>query len=253
MRGDPAFYDQIFDAGLELDRSPRHALRYDAILARIPSGTQSVLDAGCGDGALLTRLRDRCVAVGVDFSLSGLRRARGHVLCARVDALPFESRSFDLVHAGEVLEHLTTTELGGTTREMARVAREWCLVTVPNRERLRLNRVACPSCGSAVHPHGHLQSFDATRLATLVPGFNMTSVAEVGNLRYDFPAWLIEARRLLRGERTLPEGVRCPVCAFAQPGAFRLADEGAGRSREVFRFLATCRPNWLLATFARVP
>lgn len=251
MHLDRAVYDEMFDAGLALRDSARHAARYGDLLSRIPPDASSILDAGCGDGALLDRFPRRGRVVGIDFSLSALRRAPGLVACARIDALCFADRSFDLVLAGEVLEHLTTDALARSVREMARVARTYCIVSVPNRERLHFNLVTCPSCTSSVHAHAHLQSFDAGRLSNLIPGFEMREVVESGGVRYDFPSWAIQAGRLVRGQRLLPAGSRCPVCGTTRAGAFRMAADPAPRSRRILSFLATKRRRWLVATYVR--
>src|SRR5512133_3609960 len=68
-----------------------------------------VLEVGCGSGELLKALRSRVgLAAGVDLSTSGLvvAKGRGHVACALAERLPFQNRSFDVVLAQHLIEHL---------------------------------------------------------------------------------------------------------------------------------------------------
>ncbi len=66
---------------------------YDRLAAAVPAGAR-VLDLACGDGALLSRIPG---AIGVDLSVEELALARGVVVRARAQALPFADRSFDVV------------------------------------------------------------------------------------------------------------------------------------------------------------
>lgn len=87
---------------------------------------ERVLDAGCGTGGMLGRLRDR-KAVGIDFSRNAIGHARtrgGLRLCAgSVCDLPFRSSSFDAVLALDVIYHEAVTDDGVAIREFARVLR----------------------------------------------------------------------------------------------------------------------------------
>jgi len=71
----------------------------------------TVLDVGCGTGALLDQLRDRARQVwGVDGSQEALRycRLRGHqnIMLAEACCLPFASERFDAILAIGLIEHL---------------------------------------------------------------------------------------------------------------------------------------------------
>jgi len=69
-----------------------------------------VLDVGCGTGATMDHLKRYGVPHGIDLSELPLKfsRRRGHQRTLRASAteLPFESESFDLVTALDVIEHL---------------------------------------------------------------------------------------------------------------------------------------------------
>ena len=69
-----------------------------------------VLDVGCGTGATMDHLKRYGMPHGIDLSELPLKfsRRRGHQRTLRASAteLPFESESFDLVTALDVIEHL---------------------------------------------------------------------------------------------------------------------------------------------------
>lgn len=90
----------------------------------------SLLDVGCGDGMLMSRvapLFDRVVGVDADASAIGLAagKLRGRANCeARHVAsydLPFADETFDVVTSADVIEHLK--DPGQHLREITRVLR----------------------------------------------------------------------------------------------------------------------------------
>ncbi|HEY5995420.1 MAG TPA: class I SAM-dependent methyltransferase [Candidatus Deferrimicrobiaceae bacterium] len=87
---------------------------------------EKILDAGCGTGGMLERLRDRR-AVGIDFSPVAISHARtrgGLRLCAgSVCGLPFRSASFDAVLALDVIYHEAVPDDALAVAECARVLR----------------------------------------------------------------------------------------------------------------------------------
>src|ERR1700722_5486053 len=84
--------------------------------SRGPHGEQPlrVLDVGCGEAQLTAAVaRAGCVVVGVDVAEEPLRRARelhAGLDLRRIPAdreWPLQDASFDLVWAGETIEHVT--------------------------------------------------------------------------------------------------------------------------------------------------
>ena len=76
--------------------------------AAVPNEVQSILEVGAGDGLVIEALRGEGYdPVALDFSKSALKFVEGDKLVlGNAVALPFQSNSFDLIVACEILEHL---------------------------------------------------------------------------------------------------------------------------------------------------
>jgi 2-polyprenyl-3-methyl-5-hydroxy-6-metoxy-1,4-benzoquinol methylase len=100
---------------------------------------QSILDVGCGEGVLTEQWADKLGGgriVGIDLDDPKLKaewekRRRANLEYRVEDAthLSFADNEFELASAIEVLEHVPDPER--TVAEMARVAKNWLLVSVP--------------------------------------------------------------------------------------------------------------------------
>lgn len=118
-------YDQVFSPHVT-----EHYLRKRNALVRelLPSGG-TVLDVGCGTGAVAARVQQAGYdVVGVDASPGMLARAReagvGAVYAAYSTALPFADGAFDLALSVATMHHLETPErVAATIAEMGRVVR----------------------------------------------------------------------------------------------------------------------------------
>ncbi len=136
--------------------------RYKIFSEWCPDGS-SVLDLGCGDGALLEYLikQKRIRALGVDVSAVACRKARERgidVIVADVArALCLRTGSFDVAICSEVLEHLAQPE---QLLHALRQAAKKVYVSIPNiayyPHRLRLLFGRFP-IQYAFHPAEHLR------------------------------------------------------------------------------------------------
>jgi ubiquinone/menaquinone biosynthesis C-methylase UbiE len=119
----------------------RHAV---AALAALPE-EGAVLDAGCGTGGFLARLRaakPRARLYGLDYEPGAARRAaakaRAAVTAGTINALPFPDASFDAVVSLDVLCHMAVEE-GAALAELRRVLKPGglLLLNLPAHEWLR--------------------------------------------------------------------------------------------------------------------
>lgn len=127
------------------------------------------LDIGCGDGSLIAYIHEAnlvggVTSVGVDFSLSGIRRSSQHLSLCLADAclLPFQDETFDLITCKEAIEHIPDHKLA--LKEIARVCKRQgqIIIVVPNFTRLG-NRLLMV-LGHYPDAEEHLHGFDFSRL-----------------------------------------------------------------------------------------
>lgn len=129
---------------------------------------QRVLDVGCGDGSIISRLATVKLGadfVGVDISSSAIAAARAKQIAqASFDtfdgtALPFGDKQFDLAVMSHVVEHLEHPRI--LIREAQRVARH-VVIEVPCEHTMRLPRDYAPD------PVGHINYYTPTTIRRLV-------------------------------------------------------------------------------------
>ena len=115
-----------------------HELIFETLERELPDWrSKKILDAGCGTGAILQRLGNPQMNVGVDLAPEAISfcRERGlnNVRQGNVCALPFEDASFDAVISSSVLYHEWVGDVPAAVREMHRVLRPGglALINVP--------------------------------------------------------------------------------------------------------------------------
>jgi 2-polyprenyl-6-hydroxyphenyl methylase/3-demethylubiquinone-9 3-methyltransferase len=110
-----------------------------------------LLDVGCGGGLLAPHVSGY-EHVGVDLSDAGLAVAADHgIEAVKADAadLPFDDASFDVVVAGEILEHVT--DLDGTVAEALRVLRPGGTFVCDTINDTLLARIVLVTLGERIH------------------------------------------------------------------------------------------------------
>lgn len=143
-----------------------------AALARRRSGSDggSVLNIGVGPGRLERILLERGWRVAsLDPSGKALEALAGvevDARCGYAQQMPFDTASFDVVIASEVLEHIPAATRVDALAEVERVLKPggWFIGSVPYREILSDQEVICPACGTVFHRWGHVSSFDVPDL-----------------------------------------------------------------------------------------
>lgn len=191
-----SYHESLWDR-LPEGLTPEHAdLREGFLLERLAEvrkglgpgrgATPRVLDIGCGEGYFANVLmRAGAEVVAVDVASEPVRRARERNpgLDARLveseAELPLEDASFDMVWAGEVIEHVADT--AGWLSEVRRVLRSGGLlvITTPNHGPLR--RLSLGISRGRFERHfdpcaDHLRFYTRGVLGALLPHFGFDDV-----------------------------------------------------------------------------
>ena len=228
-------------------RGRRQVIRAELSRLPLPAGA-AVLDAGCGSGRTLLELAAFGHVSGIELDPDAAEvaasTAYGEVLVGRLEELPWEDETFDLITCLDVIEHTPDDRL--TLTELRRVCKPggWLLVTVPAYQALwslhdvanhhyrrygrrslrraavetgwRINRVT--SFNSVLLPPAAVVRLAQRRRG---PDSDYTPQLELG------PAWLnevlerplrLEARWLARGG-TLPAGLSL-LAVLSKPRPF---------------------------------
>jgi SAM-dependent methyltransferase len=236
--------------------TPGEAERIGRFVRMVPDDTRTVLEVGSGDGRVARRMAALGVrVVGLDVAERTLARAGVPGVLGLASKLPFRDRSFDLVAASEVLEHIPDEDLPRAAAECARVARKYVLASVPYMEDLREARANCRDCGAVFHVWDHRRGFDGESLTRLWPGWRLVREITVGLLARTpgfVPLGPIQSWGYLFRERV--EGLVCPRC-----GSGRLLGRRPGVVDRILRTfvwvakvcLGRRRPQWIIALFER--
>lgn len=249
-------YDKVWQlSGGTLQSSPREMERARAVLGMIPLDARSVLEVGCGDGLIINQV-DVPDRMGLDVSEEALKNVSCPVTLGTLGDLPFPDRSWDVVIASEVIEHLAGEEYPGSLKEMNRVASRYIIVSVPNRENMMANQTKCPACGAVYHRNFHVRSYGKRDLAALFEDFSVAEFREIGDRFRPKSRMEMALRHHALGQWAPYKNSICPVCrvSYFEPGDSTLSSEAVPpRKEEVnpLRKLVRVRRTWLAALYAR--
>ena len=216
-------------------RGRRRIIRAELDPLPLPAGAR-ILDAGCGSGRTLEELVDYGQVSGLELNAEAAELARGRglgeVVIGRLEELPWDDATFDLVTCLDVIEHVPDDVVA--LSELRRVCRPggWLLVTVPAYQALwsrhdeanhHYRRYSRPRLRRAAGAGGwtieRVSAFNSLLLAPAAAirlaqrrigaGNGYTSDLDLG------PAWLNDVlewplaceARWLAGGRTLPAGL----------------------------------------------
>lgn len=162
---------------LEVFAASKSRLDYLLRLAERKSKGHSLLNIGCGSGYLEQAAKQKNWQVlSVDPDAQSVDRLKAMGIDARrgiIESLPVASESIDIVISTEVFEHLTPDSMEAGLREIQRVLLPGGILigTVPYREDLSDNEVFCPHCKMIFHRWGHHQSFDESRMRSVLGNY----------------------------------------------------------------------------------
>ncbi|HEY3189116.1 MAG TPA: class I SAM-dependent methyltransferase [Solirubrobacteraceae bacterium] len=158
---------------------------------------QSLLDVGCGEGVLTEqwarRIDGRVVGIDLDdpqLHAEWVQRQAPNLeyRVMKAEAMPFADDEFEVATAIEVLEHVPDPE--HTVAEMARVAHNWLIVSVPREPLWRgLNMARGAYLKDLGNTPGHLNHWSKRSFAQLLSRYG--TVAEA---RSPFPWTMLLVR-----------------------------------------------------------
>jgi len=102
--------NNLYKTGKRCEISKEEEILFEYLGNNIRPGSK-VLDIGCGSGEITYKIKEKGFSItGVDFSEVGVKLARSKSLdCMVIDldsGLPFDDGVFDVVWAGDIIEHL---------------------------------------------------------------------------------------------------------------------------------------------------
>jgi SAM-dependent methyltransferase len=175
----PDFYERSYAPGVDGEKYGQwrelgalgkadHVVELSRAIGRAHPAT--VLEVGCGDGAVVAELGRRGFGrrrVGLEISSSAVALARGRPEIAEVAVfdgvhIPAPDGAYDLAFATHVLEHVPSPQ--PLVREMMRAARA-IIIEVPLEANLSARRPAARAASEAV---GHVQRFDRNQVRRLI-------------------------------------------------------------------------------------
>jgi 2-polyprenyl-3-methyl-5-hydroxy-6-metoxy-1,4-benzoquinol methylase len=181
-----AYHEQLWETIPEGGEPVCFERRLRFLLGRVRA-RDHVLDVGCGEGRFAAALaRAGALVTGADVATEPLRRARERHpgldlrLLEPEGAWPFADASFDVVWAGEVIEHVADTaqwlsELRRVLRPAGRL-----LLSTPDHPRAMLLALALSPRRFAAHfdPRSdHLRFYCARSLSRLLADFRFEAIA----------------------------------------------------------------------------
>jgi len=242
---------------------PYNAEKTKIILDIIPRECSTIVDVGCGDGAISNVLAERYAVIGIDISWEALKHLSARVLGigGSADHLPFKDRCADLVLSSELLEHLPEDAFSEAISEMKRISRKYILITVPNEEKLRKRYTKCNVCGFEFHIYGHIRSFNLNRLTRYFDGYSIRCSTVCGapdEKSFDLISYLVN--RLANSYFSVDTvSILCPNCGnvlsfpFKNNLAQRLIGFSLVKLQDILNLLLNRKPepDWLVVLFEK--
>jgi SAM-dependent methyltransferase len=175
----------------------------------IPENADTILDVGCGSGAILNELRNRN-KVGIDFSRTALSQVKAERILGDVGRLPFVSDCFDVIVSTEVIEHLDDLTFHLFIKEINRLRPKIIVMTAPYEEDLDAMLSQCKKCGWTFNIFHHRRSVSPDIVDNLFPNYRRTDL-KLLNEKYDASKWItILGHRL--GYYAFKSGEICDKC-----------------------------------------
>lgn len=188
--------------------------RGNKTISLIPDDVKTILDVGCGNGAIINTLRERGFnCFGVDINKEGLKYVKCKKKQMSCNKLYFKNNSFDLIICSEVLEHLSLKVYIETLKELQRVAKKYIIVVTPYKRNLREGFTKCKKCGTTFNAINELSEFDEKKYDNLFKDFKLKKLIYVG--REKKQNWFERFLRYRLGDFYCENELSiCPACGY---------------------------------------
>lgn len=189
--------------------------RISKILVAIPQDVKTVLDVGTGAGAIFRKLKDRkgLDCFGIDISFELVNRLNDNIVVADASNIPFKDAEFDMVLAGDFIEHIEEGHFAKSVSEMIRVSKKYILINSPYKDVVNWPVSLCGKCGMEFNIYGHVRTVNIALIKKIFPKkeFDFIRVEVFGRKRDMRPSNLVYIARRW-GKVYSREGVVCPHC-----------------------------------------
>ena len=226
--------------------------RFTTTMSLVPREAESLLDVGTGNGAFLRILEGsrKMHLRGMDSSPTAVasRLCAADVTEGSITKIPFPDRSFDVVSALEVIEHLNCTMFPTAMKELQRVAARYILISVPYKNAI-FEMCQCPYCESVFQIYGHLQRFDESRMTNLFSDFEI----QVHRVVMTSVRYAVRNPLRSRGVPLMPPAMQCPFCEYRAFTQKSLAAPSKPTLKSRLKKLIPAReiPNWIVGFYRR--
>lgn len=204
-------YKKLNAAHLSSESDPFTEERYRLFYKFMPRAAETVLDIGCNTGRggkVLKAINSELIISGLDIVKDRLHRLPSHIYTNKIHGsstnIPIQDNSFDVVVAGEFIEHLYPSDVDKTLYEIFRVLKLGgrILLTTPNPGDIKL-KLARRSVLGGAHVSQHHADIMRTRLR--MTGFNSVRIVGCGRVtRYlgcRFPLLSVYGSYLAMGDK----------------------------------------------------
>lgn len=100
---------------------------------------RTVLDIGCGDGSLMMKINhdNKYHVTGVDLYKPYLKKAKAtgvyrQIISSDIRKIKFKAKSFDVVIASQVIEHLNKKDALNLIKKMEKITKKRLILATPN-------------------------------------------------------------------------------------------------------------------------
>jgi SAM-dependent methyltransferase len=189
----------------------------------IRDDVKTMLDAACGSGIFTNMLVEKYPEIKVtafDRSEAALKYVKATKLVADINQIPFADKQFDCVVAHDVIEHLPVGIYEQALAELARVAKKYIIIGVPNDEKVQEHFSECPSCKSRFNYDLHMRSFSKDKMKSLFSshGFACREIRTCDkNTFYAGQQWY--SRNFASEFKYKFRSPICPVCGYSEINA----------------------------------